>query len=152
MGGSGTEFDIGGTTPGNSDNNYGQLNILTDPKDLNDHGDLILLPGTSFKIVDWDGFVPSPGETFTVLTWDGTLSGSASLAVDPAFASDGIQFVPQWNSNSLVLEAVPEPSTLVLLGIGAATLLGYRWRERRGDEDLIGGRGCNNRLKERTSR
>ena len=131
LGGTGTEFDIGGTTPGNSDNNYGQLNILTDPSDLNNHGDLILSPGTSFKIVDWNGFVPAPGEEFTVLTWAGTLSGTASLVVDPAFASHGIQFVPQWNSNSLVIEAVPEPSTLAFLAVGAVGLLGFVWRQRR---------------------
>jgi autotransporter-associated beta strand protein len=131
LGGSGTEFDIGGTTPGNSDNNYGQLNILTDPNDPNNHGDLILSPGTSFNIVDWDGFVPTPGETFAVLSWDGTISGSASLAVDPAFAAEGIQFVPQWNSNSLVLEAVPEPSTLALLGAGTIALIGWAWRRQK---------------------
>ena len=130
LGGSGTEFDIDGTTPGNADNNYGQLNILTDPNDPNNHGDLVLATGTSFNIVDWNGFVPTPGETFTVLTWDGTLSGTAALAVDPAFAADGIQFVPEWNSNSLVIEAVPEPSTLALLCAGAIGLVGYglRWR------------------------
>jgi autotransporter-associated beta strand protein len=128
LGSTGTEFDIGGTTPGNTDNNYGQLNILANPSDLNDHGNLLLSPGTSFSIVDWNGFVPTPGETFTVLTWDGTLSGTASLAIDPAFVADGIRFVPQWNSNSLVLEAVPEPSTLVLLGVGAIGLLVYRRR------------------------
>jgi autotransporter-associated beta strand protein len=131
LGGSGTEFDIGGTTPGSSDNNYGQLNIFTDPVDPNNHGDLILSPGTSFNIVDWNGFVPTPGETFTVLTWDGTLSGSASLAVDPAFAAEGIQFVPQWNANSLVVEAVPEPSTLALLAAGAIGVLGFGWRKRK---------------------
>ena len=132
LGGNGTEFDIGGTTPGNSDNNYGQLNILTDPNDPNNHGDLILSRGASFNIVDWDGFVPTPGETFTVLTWDGTLSGTASLAVDPAFAAEGIQFVPEWNANSLVIQAVPEPSTLLLLlAAGAIGLAGYSWRRRK---------------------
>ncbi|MGA2033040.1 MAG: autotransporter-associated beta strand repeat-containing protein [Thermoguttaceae bacterium] len=129
LGGSGTEFDIGGITPGNSDNNYGQLNIVTDPHDLNNHGDLALLAGTSLNIVDWNGFVPIPGETFTVLTWDGKLSGTASLAIDPAFASHGIQFVPQWNSNSLVIDATPEPSTFALLGAGAIALVGYGWRQ-----------------------
>ena len=134
LGGTGTEFDIGGTTPGNSDNNYGQLNILTDPHDLNDQGNLVLSPSTTFKIVDWNRFVPTPGESFTVLTWAGTLSGTASLAIDPAFAAEGIQFVPRWNSNSLVIEAVPEPSTLILLGVGAVVLMGYGWRRRRTPE------------------
>jgi autotransporter-associated beta strand protein len=131
LGGTGTEFDIGGPTPGNTDNNYGQLNIVTNPIDLNNHGDLTLLQGTSFKIIDVNGFVPTPGETFTVLTWDGTLSGTASLAVDPAFTSHGIQFVPEWNSNSLVLDATPEPSTLFLLAAGALGLVAYSWRRRK---------------------
>jgi hypothetical protein len=130
LGGSGTEFDIGGTTPGNSDDNYGQLNVLSDPNDPDDYGNLVLSPGTSFNIVDWNGFVPAPGETFTFLTWSGTLSGTASLATDPAFAAEGIQFVPQWNSNSLVLEAVPQPSTLALLCVGAVGLLACRRRRR----------------------
>ena len=128
LGGAGTEFDIGGTTPGNSNNNYGQLNIVDNPSDLNTPGDLILSPQTDLNIVDWNGFVPTAGETFTVLTWTGSLSGTASLSVDPTFAAAGIAFVPQWNSNSLVLEAVPEPSTLALIGVGAVGLLAYRWR------------------------
>ena len=68
LGGTGTEFDIGGETSGNLDNNYGQLNILTDLYDLNNHGDLTLLPGTIMNIIDWNSFVPTPGETFTILT------------------------------------------------------------------------------------
>ena len=131
LGGAGTEFDIGGTTPGNSDNSFGQLNILTDPNDLANPGDLALSPGTSFNIVDWKGFMPTPGETFTVLTWTGSLAGTASLSVDPAFAAGGIAFVPQWDSNSLVLEAVPEPSTLALLAAGAVGLLKLSQRQRR---------------------
>jgi autotransporter-associated beta strand protein len=131
LGGAGTEFDVGGPTPGDANNNYGQLNILTDPTNSGDRGDLILSPGASLKIVDWNGYVPTPGETLTVLTWNGTLSGTASLAIDPAFAAEGIQLVPQWNSNSLVLEAVPEPSTFVLLCTGVLGLLGWVWRKRR---------------------
>jgi hypothetical protein len=145
--GAGTQFDIGGTAPGNSDNSYGQLNILTSPANPNNgggpnllsgtnlnnanNGDLVLLPGTSFNIVDWNGFVPTPGQTFTVLTWDGTLSGTASLTIDPAFAANGVQLVPQWNSNSLDLEATPEPGTLALLAAGAMGLIGYGLRNRK---------------------
>jgi fibronectin-binding autotransporter adhesin len=130
LGGSGTEFDIGGTTPGDTDNNYGQLNIVTNPSDLNDLGDLTLLPGTSFNIVDWNGFVPAAGETFTVLTWAGTLTGTASLNVDPAFAAEGIQFLPEWSSNSLALVAVPEPSGLALLGAALLAIAAARLNTR----------------------
>ena len=131
IGGTETEFDIGGTSPGNSANNYGQLNIVANPSDLNAHGDLILSPQTDLKIVDWNGFVPTPGETFTVLTWEGTLSGTASLSIDPAFAAEGIQFVPEWKSNSLAIEAVPEPGTLILLAVCGIGGLGWAWRRRR---------------------
>ena len=51
--------------------------------------------------------------------------------IDPAFATHGIQFVPQWNSNSLVLQATPEPSALALLSVGAIAMLAYTWRRRR---------------------
>jgi hypothetical protein len=107
------------------------LNIVANPSDLNEHGDLVLLPRTSLNILDWNGFVPTPGDTFTVLTWDGTLSGTAALAIDPAFAAEGIQFVPKWSSNSLAIEAVPEPSTLAIFGAGAIALIGYGLRRRR---------------------
>ena len=84
-------------------------------------------------MVDWNGFVPNVGDQFTILTWDGSLSGSASLSIDSAFASNGIQFVPEWNLHSLVLDAtgIPEPSTLILLVIGTIScLLVYAWRRR----------------------
>jgi autotransporter-associated beta strand protein len=123
LGGSGTEFDIGGTTPGNTNNNYGQLNILANPSDPNNRGNLTLLPGTSMKIVDWNGFVPSVGNAFTVLTWGGTLSGTASLNIDPAFAADGIRLIPVWNSNSLVLDAV-YPATAGISAVGATIITG----------------------------
>ena len=142
LGGSGTEFDIGGTSPGDNSNDYGQLNISLNPNDLNDPANLILSPDTSFNIVDWEGFVPTPGETFTVLTWAGSLSGTASLNVDPAFEDENIGMIAQWDANSLVLMAVavPEPGTLALLWIGAAGVVGLRWRKRRRVSLIYSGR------------
>ena len=84
------------------------------------------------------------GEEFTVLTLAGSLSGTASLDIDPAFAGHDIAFVPQWGGNSLVLEAVaqavPEPSTLGLLGGGVVALLVWRGR-RRGGREVAWGEG-----------
>ena len=99
------------------------MNILTNPTDLSNHGDLTFLPGTSMKIVDWKGFVPIAGDAFTVLTWDGTLSGSASLSIDPAFATEGIRLIPLWTSNSLVLDAV-HPATVGISAVGATIITG----------------------------
>jgi hypothetical protein len=126
LGGSGTEFDLGGPNPGTGANNYGQLNILDDPNNSLNKGDLILSasPTTTFNVVDYNGFVPYVGETFDILNWSGSLTGTASLHYDTAFATEGIAFTSQWNSNSLVLtatSAVPEPTTIVLL---AAVILG----------------------------
>ena len=123
LGGAGTEFDIGGATPGNSNNNYGQLDIVSNPSDPNNHGDLTFLPGTSMKIVDWNGFVPLIGDAYSVLSWNGRLSGSASLNIDPAFAAEGIRLIPVWNSNSLVLNAV-HPATIGISAVGATIITG----------------------------
>jgi hypothetical protein len=65
-----------------------------------------------------------------VLIWEGTLSRSAALAIDPAFASHGVQLVPEWNANSLVLQAVPETCTLALLAAEAIGILAYGLRRR----------------------
>jgi fibronectin-binding autotransporter adhesin len=128
LGGSGSEFDVGGKTPGNGSNYYGQLNVLTPLSDPNDQGNLILLPGASIKIVDWNGFIPTIGNEFTVLTWSGSLQGTAAVAIDPAFAAEGVTLVPQWNANSLVVTAVPEPSGLMLLVVALAGMALLRGR------------------------
>ena len=131
LGGSGTEFDIGGTTPGSSDNSYGQLNILTDPSDPTTTATLSCRRARASTSSIGTDSCPVRARALRSSPGAGALSGSASLAVDPAFAAEGIQFVPQWNANSLVIEAVPEPSTLGLLAAGAIALVGYGWRGRQ---------------------
>jgi fibronectin-binding autotransporter adhesin len=116
-----SEFDIGGVTPGNGDGHYSQLNVS---------GELDFLAGATLSIEPWGGFVPSYGDDFTILTWGTVMSGSATILPDPSFAAEGIEFLPMWNSNSLVLRAVPEPSSFILLGVGAAALAFCGWRRK----------------------
>jgi PEP-CTERM motif/Lectin C-type domain len=50
----------------------------------------------------------------------------------PGEWNDNPQHEMDIGSNLLgIIETVPEPSTFVLLGIGAISLLGYAWRQRR---------------------
>jgi len=53
-----------------------------------------------------------------------TVGAGGTLIFDPSAAGS-----PVTNTASVV--AVPEPSTLVLLGAGAVALITYRWRHRR---------------------
>lgn len=72
-----------------------------------------------------DGFVPDFGDTFTIMTF-ASRSGVFDL-VDGFFLPDNKRFVPIYGESNLVLQIVPEPSTLVLL----ATLFCFRCRVRR---------------------
>ena len=118
-----SEIDIGGSTPGNGDAFYGQLGAT---------GNMAFLDGSVLDIEHWNDFVPAMEEDFTVLTWGGTLTGEPTLSIDPWYSSQGIQFTPTWNSNSLVLTAapVPEPSTLALLAAGMIGLMALARRRK----------------------
>lgn len=67
--------------------------------------------------------------------WSASDSGSFTLSV-PVAAGDTIDFGVyggySYGNTPLdaTITAAPEPSTLVLLGIGAISLLGYAWRRR----------------------
>lgn len=56
------------------------------------------------------------------------------VAPDTIFANTGLETDPRFGlpfTRQLILTPVPEPSTLVLLGMGAVGLLVYAWRKRR---------------------
>jgi fibronectin-binding autotransporter adhesin len=59
-----------------------------------------------------------------------TVGTNATLIFDFAAAGSPI-------TNSAAAAAVPEPSTLVLVGVGAIGLIGYRWRRLRRAEGTI---------------
>ncbi len=58
-------------------------------------------------------------------------SVSGSLGLNTSGMIDGYPATLAVQGNNLVLNVVPEPSTLVLLAAGAIGLIGYGWRRRR---------------------
>jgi hypothetical protein len=87
-----------------------------------------LLDGT-LVLTFLDEFRPLLGDTFEVLTYGSRSGEFASIEV---LGFSGYEFAPLYGDTSMLLatEAVPEPATLGLLGIGLGVLLGrHRQRE-----------------------
>ena len=84
-----------------------------------------------------NGFSPSPTDTFTVLTAGGGLANAFSNVANNGilFADVGVgSFKVNYGANSLILSEfspIPEPSTWVMIGFGAAAVLCQAWRRSR---------------------
>jgi hypothetical protein len=75
---------------------------------------------TTFDSTKWD--------IFQATQVNGTVY---ALAYDSAASNEPGEYLSDAHTVYLLTSAVPEPSTLVLLGIGAIGLLGYAWRRRK---------------------
>ena len=97
-------------------------------------GSLILSGALDVELTD--GFVPADGDSFELFS--GPTLGTFATCDLPALTG-GLS----WDSSRLdtdgVVSVVPEPSTFVLLGIGALALLGYAWRRRRQTPSSLSG-------------
>ncbi len=87
-----------------------------------------------FNFTPLGGFGPG---TYTLIDTNsvpiGSLSTSNSGTIDGLPANIAVQ------GDDVVLNVVPEPSTLGLLGVGAIGLLGWGWRRRRNANTRITG-------------
>ena len=67
-----------------------------------------------------DGFIPNIGDTFEILNASSCYGNFSSFNV--VGLPDDMFFDIEYGSNNVVLEVVPEPTTLVLLGLGGLFL------------------------------
>ena len=81
--------------------------------------------------LDYSFYLPSGGSfPNTTLYSSGTLANILPVG-DGELALDGYFWVAGDPVNISISSSVPEPSTLVLLGVGAFSVAGYAWRRRR---------------------
>ena len=88
--------------------------------------------GGSSSDVTWEFQIPlsvlgtSPGDWIGFVAWHGNVGN-----FDTDYTYPAGQMAQPENWTQLYLAPTPEPSTIVLLGVGAVSLLAYAWRKRR---------------------
>jgi hypothetical protein len=113
-----TSFGTGNFTPVSSES--GQFAGIIDGITIGSLSGAVLVP---------DGY--TSGSTLTSsATWDSTTISGLGLTPGTYIYTWGS--VANGTADSLVVEiSSPEPSSLILLGMGGVGLLGYGWRRRR---------------------
>lgn len=83
------------------------------------------------------GFIPNPGDSFTIIDNQGIASINGiftGLTEGTLFTSNGTLFQITYqggDGNDLMITAVPEPGTVILVGISALLTAGYSWKRYR---------------------
>jgi DNA-binding beta-propeller fold protein YncE len=121
-------FDSSGTlirTWGSAGSGNGQFNW---PRSiaLAPNGDVYVADLSNNRVQVFDALGDYLTQITTFNTGD-TFRGPAGVEVSPS----GDLYVSDSSNNRIVHFTIPEPSTLVLLGMGAVSLLAYAWRRRR---------------------
>ena len=89
------------------------------------------VPGTDNT--QWETFtapISSSDWTMNSGSWSSLLADVTSLVITDERVGNGGPPGDHDGLDNVVLSSTPEPSTLVLLGIGAVSLLAYGWRKR----------------------
>jgi hypothetical protein len=84
--GSGYDVELGGTTPGNNDNNHDQTVVSTG---------VVTLNSANLNVILWNGYRPTVGDTYTVINKQsaGAISGTFNnLAEGSTFIADGVTY------------------------------------------------------------